>query len=167
MAPIHVNDHPGAIATPKIKELIDAAEKLPKPGHGRVLTAPNVGNIRLWHDGTLGIETAYSDMLQCIYRSIGRPPAEAAASVSAAATHGQHALDGDRFRPGARRARPRRPDLPATDNASLMDGHGVSVPRPVLADVEARPTDRRRRVTRAGDAALAGRQLYARGANAR
>ena len=139
LGPICVPDHPGAIATPKIKELIDAAEKLPEAGHGHVLTALNVAQHPGWDRSTLGIETVYSDILQSIYRSIGRPAAEVEANACAAAAHRQHAVDGVPFPARARLVRVRVvPDLPTPDSASLMDGHGVAVPRSVVADVRAR-----------------------------
>ena len=114
LGPIRVSDHPGAVPTPKIRELIAAAEKLPRPasgypGHGRVVTALNVEQHPAWGRGTAGIETVYSDMLQAIYRSMGRSPADIRAGA-AAETGGQHALDGGRLRrrragagPGLRR----------------------------------------------------------------
>ena len=81
LGPIRVRDHPGAVATPKIKELISAAEKLSQPGRGRVFAVMNIEQHPLWSHGTLGIETVYSDMLQAIYRSQGTPPVDVRAGV--------------------------------------------------------------------------------------
>ena len=80
LGPIHNREHPGAVVTPKIRDLISAAEKLPptrdadSPSHGRVITALNVEQHPAWGRGTAGIETVYSDMLQAVYRSIGKRP---------------------------------------------------------------------------------------------
>ncbi len=85
LGPIRVRDHPGAVPTPKIQELISASEKL-RPasgypaGHGRVITAMNVDQHPLWQRGVYGIEAAYGDMLLAIYRSIGKTPANVRAS---------------------------------------------------------------------------------------
>ena len=116
LGPIHNREHPGAVVTPKIRDLISAAEKLPptrdadSPSHGRVITALNVEQHPAWGRGTAGIETVYSDMLQAVYRSIGKRPGARQQIVSAvrsverpcrpaaAATGGQHAMDGGRLR---------------------------------------------------------------------
>ena len=137
LGPIHVQDHPGAVATPKIKELIGAAEKLSQPDHGRVLTVMNVEQHPLWLHGTLGIETVYSDMLQAIYRSRGRPPMD----VRAAARPLQPAANAPWTatvygRGASARVRVFR-DIP-TNYCTLMDGYGTSLPRSLVAEGEAK-----------------------------
>jgi hypothetical protein len=138
LGPVYVGNHPGAIATAKIKELIAAAEKLPEAGSGRVLTVLNVGEAPGWQKSTLGIETVYSDILQSIYRSISRPAAKAEATLRP-----RQPMDNMPWRvtvagPGALARVRIVPDLPTPDGVTLMDGHGVAVPRSIMADVWAR-----------------------------
>jgi len=148
LGPIHVPNHPGAIATPKIKELIDAAEKLPEPGHGHVFTVLNIGQSPAWYKSTFGIETVYSDMLQNIYRSIGRPTAEATATLRPPQPMAGMPWRASVYGPGALVRVRVVPDLPTPDNASLMDGHGVAVPRSIVADVQAKTDGSASRLTR-------------------
>ncbi|MGA2253189.1 MAG: carbohydrate binding domain-containing protein, partial [Thermoguttaceae bacterium] len=136
LGPIHVPNHPGAVATPKIKELIDAAERLPDPGHGHVFTALNIGQSPAWEKSTLGIETVYSDMLQGIYRSVGRLTTEVTASLQPRQPIAHMPWSASVYGAGAMVRVRVVPDLPAADNAPLMDGHGVAVPREIVADVQ-------------------------------
>ena len=167
LGPIHVANHPGAIATPKIKELIDAAEKLSEPGHGHVLTALNVGQSPAWDKSTLGIETVYSDMLQGIYRSIGRPTRGNHGNITAAATHGQHALERNCFRSGGAGESPRCPRF-ADAGQRLAHGRTRRGGAP-LGRGRCSGEDRRTGVATDArcNAALARRELHARIANAR
>jgi hypothetical protein len=137
LGPIHVREHPGAVATPKIKELIAAAEKLPQSKHGHVITVMNILQHPLWMRGTFGIESTYSDMLQAIYRSMNRPPAEVRASTRPVQPGGNLPWMATVFGRGASvRVRVFR-DLPAT-YSSLMDGYGSSLPRSLVAEGEAK-----------------------------
>ncbi|HEV3024923.1 MAG TPA: beta-galactosidase, partial [Pirellulales bacterium] len=137
LGPIRVHDHPGAVATPKIKDLISAAEKRPQPGRGRVLTVMNVDQHPLWTHGTLGIETVYSDMLQAIYRSRGRPPADVRAAARPPQPVANAPWTATVYGRGASvRVRVFR-DIP-TNYSSLMDGYGTSLPRSLVAEGEAK-----------------------------
>jgi hypothetical protein len=137
LGPIHVRDHPGAVATPKIKDLISAAEKLRQPGHGRVLTVMNVEQHPLWSRGTLGIESAYSDMLQAIYRSMNRPPVDVRAAARPLQPVANSTWTASVYGQGARVRVLVFRDLPTT-YSSLMDGVGTSLPRSLVAESEAK-----------------------------
>ena len=141
LGPIRVGNHAGAIATAKIKELIDAAKRLPEAGHGHVFTAMNVQQPAAWDRSTLGIEAVYSDILQSIYRAAGRPAAEATATLRPPQPVAGMPWSASVYGPGALVRVRVVPDLPTPDGASLMDGHGVAVPREVVADVQVK-TDR-------------------------
>jgi hypothetical protein len=135
LGPIHIRDHPGAVATPKIKELISAAAKLPQPGHGHVLTVMNVEQHPLWSHGTLGIETVYSDMLQAIYRSMNRPPADVRAAARPLQPVANSTWTAAVYGRGVNlRVRVFR-DLP-TVYSTLMDGYGTSLSRSMVAEGE-------------------------------
>jgi hypothetical protein len=137
LGPIHVRDHPGAVATPKIKDLIAAAEKLPQSGRGRVLTAMNIEQHPLWaHHGTLGIETAYSDALQAVYRSINGLPVDVRAAARPQPVANIPWTASVYGRGASVRIRIYR-DLP-TIYSSLMGGHGTSVPRSLVIEGEAK-----------------------------
>ena len=128
--------------------MIDAAEKLPDPGHGRVLTALNVGQHPGWGSSTLGIETTCSDMLQSIYLSIGRPTARVEATLRPRRPLDNMPWTATVYGRGAAVRVRVVPDLPTPDNASLMDGHGVGVFRSVVADRRAKTDGSTAPVTR-------------------
>lgn len=135
LGPIRNGEHPGAVATPKIRELIAAAEKLPQPGHGRVVTAMNVEQHPAWGRGTAGIETVYSDMLQAVYRSMGRPPVDVQAAARPPKPVANMPWAAEVYTSGAVARVRVFDDLPA-DSCSLMDGYGASAPRKLVAEAE-------------------------------
>ena len=131
---IHVKGHPGAVATPKIQELIRAAEALPQAAHGHVLTALNVEQHPRWHRGTFGIESVYSDILESIYRSCGRSAVDVEARISPRRPIADMPWSVAVFGRAAQvRIRVIR-DLPTTF-CSLMQGNGVSLPRTIEAEI--------------------------------
>ncbi len=140
LGPIRVRDHPGAVATPKIKDLISAAEKLPQPGHGRVLTVMNIEQHPLWSRGTLGIESVYSDMLQATYRSMSRPPVDVRVAARPLQPVANSTWTATVYGRGTSvRVRVFR-DLPTT-YSTLMDGYGTSLTRSLVAEGEAKAAD--------------------------
>ena len=156
LGPIHVSNHPGAVVTPRIRELIDMVAKHggtgkadgpasalansgKDHGRGRVITALNIGQNPLWLRGTLGIESVYSEVLQSIYQSIGRPPARVEASVRPRQPAANTPWTATVFGRGARARIRIIPDLPVAE-CSLMNGYGAVAPRTVVAEVEAKAT---------------------------
>jgi hypothetical protein len=143
LGPIRVRDHPGAVPTPKIKQLMSAAEKLPRPvsgspGHGRVITAMNVEQHPLWGRGAAGIEAVYSDMLQAIYRSMGHGapgPADVRASLRPRQPVAGMPWTADVYGRGAVARLSVFADAPIA-SCSLMDGYGASQPRTLIAQAE-------------------------------
>lgn len=137
LGPIHVRNHPGAVATPKIKELMDAAEKMQDPGHGHVLTALNLRQSPLWSQGTFGIESFYSDIINTVCRSVNRTPVPLRPTTVPEKPQAGEPWKVTVLGTGAVAQVRVVPDLPASDSDSIMGGHGVGVSRNAVAEASA------------------------------
>jgi hypothetical protein len=158
LGPIYKHGHPGAIQTPKIQELVRAAEALRgegsgqraegsrqkvegtdvgrsfvSPSPGRVVVTMNAMQNPQWSRGTAGIEASYSDILQAVYQSIGWPVGKVGADTWPKKPIAGQSWNAIVYGKAASVRVRVIPDLPAA-SSTLNDGYGVSVPRNVTAE---------------------------------